>query len=224
MTQAPQMPHAPLVETQVENPALIDKRQKQIVNAAIKLFGERGYYITTIKDIAKEAGISPGLIYQYFKDKEDVLLLALLECLNAYARDIPTAAEAEAHPIARLQAAFAAYCRVVDSNKSAAALAYRSTKSLDERRRQIVMDRELETNALLTKYVLECEAAGYIRAVNTDLVSYQLVMMAHAWALKSWRFTDLFSLDAYIQQSFDIAINGLLTPAGKETAAKAIQA
>jgi AcrR family transcriptional regulator len=188
------------------------------VDAAIKLFGARGYYTTTIKDIAREAGISPGLIYQYFKDKEDVLLLALLECVDSYAREIPPAAEAETHPIARLYAAYGAYCGVVDRNKDATVLAYRSTKSLDKRRRKLVMQRELETNALLSKYVMECVEKRLVRETNVDLVSYQLVMMAHSWALKSWHFADQFSFDDYVRQTFDIAIYGLLTPAGKRSA------
>lgn len=210
-----------IVKAQVEDARLVKKRQQQIVAAALKRFGENGYYTTTIKDIAQEAGVSPGLIYQYFQDKEDVLLLALLECVDSYAREIPPAVAGETHPVARLRAAFAAYCRVVDRNKAAAVLAYRSTKSLDKRRRKLVMDRELETNALLATYVRECISGGYVREVNVELVSYQLVMMAHAWALKAWHFSRLFTIEDYVRQSLDIVLNGLLTSAGKRSISKA---
>lgn len=208
------------MKAQAEEPGLIKKRQGQIVAAALKLFGENGYYTTTIKDIAQEAGVSPGLIYQYFHDKEDVLLFSILECVDSYAREIPTAAEAETHPIARLRAAFAAYCHVVDKYKAATVLAYRSTKSLDRERRKLVMKRELETNALLARYVRECIAGGYIREINVELISYQLVMMAHAWALKAWHFSRLFTIEDYVRQSFDIALNGVLTSAGKRSASR----
>lgn len=202
------------IKAQVEDPELVRRRRQQIVAAALKTFGRDGYYGTTIKDIAQEAGIAQGSIYQYFADKEDVLLLALLECVDSYAREIPPAAERETDPVARLRAAFVAYCRVVDRNKAAAVLAYRSTKSLDKRRRRLVMQRELETNALISKYVRECIAAGHIRDVNVDLVTYQFVMMAHSWALKSWHFSRVFTLDDYIRSCFDLALNGLLTKAG----------
>src|SRR3546814_17598623 len=78
-----------IVSAQVEDLYLVKRRQRQIVAAALKRFGENGYYTTTIRDIAQEAGVSPGLIYQYFQDKEDVLLLVLLECVDSYAREIP---------------------------------------------------------------------------------------------------------------------------------------
>ena len=204
-----------IVRAQVEDQDLVEKRQKQIVAAALKLFGIDGYYTTTIKDIANEAGVSPGLIYQYFGDKEDVLLLALLECVDSYVREIPPAVAAETHPVARLCAAFTAYCQVIDRNKSTVVLAYRSTKSLDRRRRKLVMDRELETNALIAACVQECIDAGHVRAVDVDLVTYQLVMMAHSWALKAWHFSRRMSIDVYIRDSLDITLNGLLTPAGR---------
>lgn len=68
------------VASAVADPKLVEERRGQIVKAATKLFSEQGYYLTTIQDIAGEAGISVGLIYQYFKDKDDVLFLTLHWC------------------------------------------------------------------------------------------------------------------------------------------------
>jgi len=44
-----------------------------------------------MRDIARRAGISVGLIYQYVADKEDLLLLAILEIVDSYKREIPKA-------------------------------------------------------------------------------------------------------------------------------------
>ena len=66
----------------VEDPDLIMKRRRQIVAAATELFSSQGFYRTTIKEIANLAGISSGLIYQYVREKEDVLLLVLLEVVD----------------------------------------------------------------------------------------------------------------------------------------------
>ena len=209
-----------IVEAQVENPDLIDKRRGQVVAAAIKLFGARGYYTVTIKEIAKEAGISPGLIYQYFKNKEDVLLLVLLERLDQYARDVTAAAAAERRPLARLYAAFAAYCGVVDDNKEATILAYRSFRSLDADRRKHVLKRERDIHALLAGYVEECLSSGQLRDIDVDLICSQIATMAHAWALQSWRFDQQYDLNGYVRASFDLLVNGVLTGAGRRSAAK----
>ncbi len=49
-----------------------DARKRQIIKAALKIFSERGYEGTTIKDVVQEAGTSIGNFYFYFKNKEDL--------------------------------------------------------------------------------------------------------------------------------------------------------
>jgi TetR/AcrR family fatty acid metabolism transcriptional regulator len=45
-----------------------------ILNAAIKVFAENGFFYSTVSQIAREAGVADGTIYLYFKSKEDILL------------------------------------------------------------------------------------------------------------------------------------------------------
>ena len=55
-----------------EGPARRDKRN-HILDAAIVVFARLGYHGARISDIAREAGIAYGLVYHYFKNKEEVL-------------------------------------------------------------------------------------------------------------------------------------------------------
>src|SRR5919202_1942486 len=55
-------------------------RRQQIIEAALKVFSTKGFHKATNKDIAEAAGgISPGLIYWYFKDKQDLFLSIIRE-------------------------------------------------------------------------------------------------------------------------------------------------
>jgi len=49
-----------------------DKR-RQILDAAIRVFARQGFHSTRVADIADEAGVAYGLVYHYFKSKEEVL-------------------------------------------------------------------------------------------------------------------------------------------------------
>jgi TetR/AcrR family transcriptional regulator, fatty acid metabolism regulator protein len=51
----------------------IDK-YRCILEAAIKVFAEQGFFQSTIAQIAKEAGVADGTIYLYFKNKDDILV------------------------------------------------------------------------------------------------------------------------------------------------------
>jgi TetR/AcrR family fatty acid metabolism transcriptional regulator len=53
---------------------LITARKNQILDAAAVVFAERGFHPTTIRDIAKHAGIADGTIYNYFASKPALLL------------------------------------------------------------------------------------------------------------------------------------------------------
>jgi AcrR family transcriptional regulator len=56
----------------------IEDRREQIMEAALKVFAKKGFAGASNKDIAHEAGITPGLIYHYFESKE-ALLKAIYE-------------------------------------------------------------------------------------------------------------------------------------------------
>lgn len=54
-----------------------EARRRQLIEAALELFAERGFEATTVKDICEKAGVAPGLIYHYFDSKECLLLEAV---------------------------------------------------------------------------------------------------------------------------------------------------
>lgn len=51
--------------------------KKKIIEAGYDLFSKVGYYSTNTAEIAKNAGVSTGIVYGYFKDKRDILLEVL---------------------------------------------------------------------------------------------------------------------------------------------------
>jgi AcrR family transcriptional regulator len=188
---------------------------KRSSRGAHKLDAEVWHHKTTIKDIAKKAGFSYGVVYLYVKEKEDVLLLVLQQVIHAYAEEIPKAMGGITDPLERLVRAIESYCRVVDKHRAPTVLAYRSTKSLTPDRREIIQKLETETNNFITEAIGVCMRAGLIRKVNIDVLTYQIVHVAHGWALKSWYFKSRIGLEEYIAASLYIVMAGVLTTLGK---------
>jgi len=62
---------SPRTSTQFE--AIRQEKTKLILDTALELFAEHGYHGTSISHITKKAGISKGLVYNYFESKEDIL-------------------------------------------------------------------------------------------------------------------------------------------------------
>ncbi len=73
-------------------------RRTQILDAAAGLFARQGFHKTTTKQIAAEAGVAEGTIYNYFSSKEDLLLtlaarLAEFQAFTETAAEVPPADE-----------------------------------------------------------------------------------------------------------------------------------
>ena len=49
-----------------------EERKQEIIEAALKVFSEKGYDNTTIQDIAERLNIAQGLCYRYFKSKQEI--------------------------------------------------------------------------------------------------------------------------------------------------------
>lgn len=55
------------------DPALADKRRRQILDAALVCFCRRGFHQTTMQEICAAASLSPGALYRYFRSKADLI-------------------------------------------------------------------------------------------------------------------------------------------------------
>lgn len=77
-------------------PKVVEDRREQILDAAMRVFAQKGFVGATNRDIAREAGITPGLIYHYFESKEAVFR-AIVEARSPLhmLRTLPTEALAQ---------------------------------------------------------------------------------------------------------------------------------
>jgi AcrR family transcriptional regulator len=68
-----------------------ERRRQQIIVAAKRVFSEKGFSKTTMEDIAREAELSPGTLYLYFKNKDELyasLSLRILQYMNIRLGDV----------------------------------------------------------------------------------------------------------------------------------------
>jgi AcrR family transcriptional regulator len=203
-----------IVKTQVSDARLVSERRSHLIATAIDLFSDKGYHATTVKELAEVAEVSPGLIYQYFEDKEDILFMSLQVVVHSISRVIPAAMEEVDHPVAKFAVAFTQYCRIVDQNRRAVELTYRETKSLRRVYRDALKDMEIETNAIIKQSLEECIRRGLMRPISTDLFVYQVIITAQTWALKHWRLSKITDIDEYIRANLDFLLTAALTRKG----------
>lgn len=190
-----------------------ERRSEQLLLAAARLMERDGSQGVSMQAVAEEAGVSVGLIYRYFGGKDDLLLAVIVDVLETFATAVPAAiAAAGDDPVDRLVAAFRSYCEVIEAHRHAAVLTYRESKSLSPAGREKIKQLEVQTSEPLRQVIREGVAAGVLTTDDPDLVAYNLLLLAHAWALKHWYFEQSLSFDEYVRKQTALTLSALLEP------------
>ncbi|WP_416062889.1 TetR/AcrR family transcriptional regulator [Rhodococcus indonesiensis] len=186
-------------------------RRKQVLDAAVTVMQRTGFHQMSMQALADEAGVSVGLIYKYFGGKEDVLLATILAILDAFRDQLEPAMDAVGDdPIDRLVAGMRRYIEIVDENLDATVLTYRESRTLDAAGRARIKELEVESSAPLRAALDAGIEAGVMSPVDVDLMVFDIMLLAHGWALKHWHFGAIYSLDDYIRLQTRFVLNTLL--------------
>lgn len=86
-----------------QNAQIKDERREQIMSAALKLFATKGFAATKISDIVERAQMSHGLVYHYFKSKEDIFYELLKRAIQTSSESVLTVEIQSLHPIDKVR-------------------------------------------------------------------------------------------------------------------------
>jgi TetR/AcrR family transcriptional regulator, cholesterol catabolism regulator len=199
----------PLITAQVDNESLLERRYNQLITAATRLFEQKGFDRTTIEEIATQLDLSVGAIYRYVERKEDILLLTLARTLWGFQLQVGEATADVHEAEEKLRRAIRIYFQNIASYAHSALLAYRESYVLTGEARRLLKDLERETNRIFEAILTDGIAQGAFRRCRVDVATYNIVMLAHTWALKRWYLAKVISLDAYIDEQTEFILLGL---------------
>ena len=186
-------------------------RRRQLLDAAVEVMGHTGFHQMSMQALADQAQVSVGLFYKYFGNKEDILLAAIVDILETFRDQVQPAMDLVGDdPIDRLVAGVRQYVEIVDANRDAVVLTYRESRTLDAAGRERIKELEVETAEPMRLAIDDGITAGLIEPVDPDLAVFDLMMLAHGWALKHWHFAPEFDLPGYIDAQLRITLRSLV--------------
>ncbi|MDI9916867.1 TetR/AcrR family transcriptional regulator [Rhodococcus sp. IEGM 1379] len=185
-----------------------DSRRRQVLRAAVKVMERTGFHQMSMQALADEADVSVGLIYKYFGGKEDILLATIMTILDAFRDQLQPAMDTVGDdPVERLAAGMRRYIEVVDENLDGTVLTYRESRTLDSAGRARIKELEVETAAPMRDALEAGIAAGSMNEIDVDLMVFDIMLLAHGWALKHWHFGAIYTLDEYIRLQTRFVLN-----------------
>ena len=101
------------IKTATKNQDLVRERREILINAAIRVFVEKGFHNATVRDIGRAADMTQGTIYNYVSSKDDILYMVCDRIVSEYNAETRKALELAHDPVGRVRSAVRAISEVM---------------------------------------------------------------------------------------------------------------
>jgi len=128
-----------LIQTSAKKSARIEQKHDQIVEGAAKVFLEKGFHPTTIREIADAAGMSLGQLYHYVSSKDDILFLLHRKLQIMFYDYLEQQPIDDEDAVVALSKALRVCQRFMAANKKLFQFIYRESKYLSKQHLQVVL-------------------------------------------------------------------------------------
>ncbi|HLS20242.1 MAG TPA: TetR/AcrR family transcriptional regulator [Bacillota bacterium] len=196
------------VITSVKDTQLIEKRREQIVKAAISLFKNKGFHKTTTREIAKESGFSIGTLYEYIRQKEDILFLVCEAIHNDVDLHLKQVIDLENPSIDHLITVVKSYFQLMDEMQDEVIVMYQEIKSLEEKTRTYILQKEREMIQMLKQVIVSC-TPHYISEMDAELLANNIFVQGQMWGFRRWALHQQFTLESYTERQIQFLLKAL---------------
>jgi AcrR family transcriptional regulator len=197
------------IPTQVKDPELVDRRRRQITDAAVHLFIDKGFHKTTTRQIASAAGFSIGSLYEYFASKEDILYMVCESIHAEVERGVTAAMSQTAGGRDALAKIIYEYFMVCHRMSDFILLIYQETQSLPSQWQKRVLENELRITGLFVEAlagIANSDNQIKLTENNLELAAHNIVILGHMWTFRRWYLGHHYSIEDYIQLQTDIIL------------------
>jgi TetR/AcrR family transcriptional regulator, cholesterol catabolism regulator len=160
-----------------------EKREK-ICDIAAKLFVEKGFERTTIRDIADAGGFNSASLYYYFEDKEDILYDILIKIMDDSLEQLQEIKESNLSLKEKLYAAIQLHTRVYGTDPVKGSLIVFNQKSLIGEHWEELKGKQANYKEIVVSILDELKKQGVVGDLNTTVsafVLFGMIQWAHLW-------------------------------------------
>ena len=190
------------IPTQIKNPELVQRRHRQIIDAAVQLFIHQGFHKTTTRQIARSANISIGSLYEYVASKEDILYL-VCDAIHAEVERGVTEALSRAsggrHSLAEVIREYFLVCHRMSDH---ILLIYQETQSLPPQWRKKVLENEVRITGIFMEVLEGLISTGVLPRLSEhsmELIAHNISVLGHMWTFRRWFLARHYSIEDYIE-------------------------
>lgn len=183
-------------------------KEIDIMKAALKIFSEKGFYDAKIVDIAKEAGIGKGTVYEYFRSKEELYKKIIKYSINEYKNNLENIIKENES----IENTLISICRFhgyfIEENKNMALALMSNTINLSTDMILWIAQKKLEISKLIQE-LLEKAENGFRNDMDVEAATYTFIGALNQYYTKKIYFDNIRYKDIEPKPLLDIILNGL---------------
>jgi len=186
-------------------------RKQMIIDAAVKVFHQKGYRSATLDDVAHELGLTKPAIYHYVSSKEDLLSQIYLQCLESFFDTIYEVTGMDLSPSEKLKTYVYRHLNtVVMENLPIFAIFHSEENQLAKKDFQKIRKAKRKFTKAVENIIIEGMAQGHFRQVNPKLQANAIIGMCN-WLYRWYKpGQSSFTPDEIVDQFTNLVENGLL--------------
>jgi TetR/AcrR family transcriptional regulator, cholesterol catabolism regulator len=203
------------IPTTIKDQDLLAQRRGEIVDVATRLFLERGFHKTSIRDIARACPFNLASLYMYVSSKEDILFLVAQQLIDEKAKAMAAVEILPDDPAGSFRTALKSYCRIVHRYRPHIRLLYRELDVLSPPRREIVMASLSTVTDVFEQIIRSGIARGIFGNVDPKLAALNALFLCHLWSLHARALRNITqNIDEFFDMQSNMMLKGLLKQSG----------
>lgn len=184
------------------------QRRDELLSVAERLFAERGYPATSVRDIADALNLRGGSLYAHIDTKEELLWEILAGAASRYFEAVRPITESDLIPVEKLKRVIAAHVKVITDNVAAASVYTTQWRHLSEPRRTEFAAKRDEYEQMLRGLVRACIREGTFADVDEKFATL-LILSSVNWVYQWYRPEGLMTPEEIARKLTELLFNGL---------------
>ena len=189
------------------------QRRDEVLAVAERLFSERGYEATSVRDIAEALSIKAGSLYAHIETKEDLLWEILQEASDRFFAAVRPIVESDLVTMQKLRRAMAAHVKVITDSARTAAIFTTEWRHLSEPRRSEFAAKRDEYEQMFRGMVHEGIREGELGDVDEKFATL-LILSSMNWVYQWYRPDGPMTPEEIARKLTEMLLNGLRRAVG----------
>ncbi len=194
-------------------------KYRRILDAAVAVFADKGFFNSRIADIADRADVADGTVYLYFKNKEEILMTAINTAFDAFMRYARTEVEKLPSPAERLRRLAFLHLNALGSNRNLAVVFQMELRQSTRFLSEFSHHHMVEYLGLVRAAIGDGQASGVFRSDMSEKIAANCFFGALDEMVTSWVLSEHeYRLSNVADTVVDIFLKGMQTSGNQASA------